>query len=209
MAQKLLDRAQDSGHDKTAGKGVPKAMPGEISNPGHANGGLEPMTTGTIEMRYFGSDYSLHGETADVTHVDYTCAVALTRVSCTEGTGVYYQLRLDNGLTTSLGSRNKRATRTEDTAATAVRTECTTIGQPAHATLLLAISPHRCDNTKKSRHAVSDQAVSCQLQYPFRQYSQVTSGAATATDWEFTAGGYHFRKKEGSDKSPGWMALSH
>jgi hypothetical protein len=33
MAEKLLDGAQvNSCHDKTAGKGVPKAMPGEISN---------------------------------------------------------------------------------------------------------------------------------------------------------------------------------
>jgi hypothetical protein len=45
MAQKLLDGAQvNSCHDKTAGKGVSEAMPGEISNLGHANGSLEPMT---------------------------------------------------------------------------------------------------------------------------------------------------------------------
>jgi hypothetical protein len=40
----LVGAQVNSCHDKTAGKGVPKTMPGEISNPGHANGGLEPMT---------------------------------------------------------------------------------------------------------------------------------------------------------------------
>jgi hypothetical protein len=45
MAQKFLDGAQvNPGHHKTAGEGVPEAMPREISNLGRTERRLEPVT---------------------------------------------------------------------------------------------------------------------------------------------------------------------